>query len=224
MSLAAIYDSLWSSMERDFEDQLDSDSFEGFKGNVQDWAGEHESEAVQAVALEIWAQLHEDEPLEEIEPGVGVDTKGILRNRGKFAGLDNIDEQVSQNFSDDALEASIDTLRAELPSRLEIYRQEIRTRAEARRALIAAEGEQRLAQVEEARQRFIEANEVIAEQRGERARILPEFRLPRGRLREGERTTEISTVAPLTAAERAELRRAEKPKRRRDSKGRFVSQ
>lgn len=97
-------------MERDFDNQLDADSFEQFQQNVGFWAGDHESPAVQAVSLEIWNQLHEDE--EPVEVSTGYEIQGALRQTatGQFASPSIIDSLVAQNFADESSEAAAEAI------------------------------------------------------------------------------------------------------------------
>jgi len=109
-ALSLVYESLWESMERDFSQQLDSDSFEGFLGNVKAWAGDHDSDAVDAVALEIWNTEHEDEPPEPINAGIAtVSNPGQIRNlgTGQFAGLDAADYIAATAFADQSIDLAI---------------------------------------------------------------------------------------------------------------------
>ena len=53
------YKNLWEDMEDDFED-LDADTYEEFLENVQEWAAEHYSVAIEIVAEAIYEQLHQE--------------------------------------------------------------------------------------------------------------------------------------------------------------------
>lgn len=110
MSLEFLYSSLWDVMERDFDSQLDADSFEQFSQNVGFWAGDHGSDATKAVALEIWNQLHEDEPPLEVDTGYEI--QGALRQTatGQFASPRIIDSLIIQNFVDETAEAAAEEI------------------------------------------------------------------------------------------------------------------